>query len=158
MSVQGPIGPQGAAGPQGPAGVVLVAYNQSQTNAIANAASPSALVKMFSFATPLTGAVKVSWDDYRIGIFGVAGNSMCEYRAYIDDTQWGGTRRLEVDTASSVPTTEHGTYTFFGPALSAGNHTFLLYVLSGANANCYVGWGNQNAGGSSIIVELFPTN
>jgi len=77
----------------------------------ANASAPSALVKALVFETIQTGAVKISWDDYRLGLFGVPNGSMCRYQAFIDNTLWGGERRIEVNGASTVPTTDHGTYT-----------------------------------------------
>lgn len=157
-SIQGPVGPQGVAGPQGPPGVSLVGFDNSPTSVIANSSAPSALVKALSFETIQTGAIKISWDDYRLGLFGVPNGSMCRYQAFIDNTLWGGERRMEVNGASTVPTTDHGTYTFFGPLLAPGVHNLTLYVISGGGANCQVGWGTQNPGASSLIVEAYPTN
>jgi hypothetical protein len=158
ISIQGPVGPQGVAGPQGPPGVSLVGFDNSPTSVIANSSAPSAIVKALSFETIQAGAIKISWDDYRLGVFGVPNGSMCRYQAFIDNILWGGERRIEVNGASTVPTTDHGTYTFFGPALAAGVHNLSLYVISGGGANCQVGWGAQNPGASSLIVEAYPAN
>ncbi len=158
ISIQGPVGPQGVAGPQGLPGVSLAGFDNSPTSVIANSSTPSALVKALSFETIQSGAVKITWDDYRLGLFGVPNGSMCRYQAFIDNTLWGGERRIEVNGASTVPTTDHGTYTFFGPSLAAGVHNLSLYVISGGGANCHVGWGGQNPGASSLIVESYPTN
>lgn len=47
-------------------------------------------VKSFAFTTVQSGALKIFWDDYCLGVFGVQRGSVCVYRAYIDNTHWGG--------------------------------------------------------------------
>ena len=51
----------------------------------------------------------------------------------------------------------HGPYTFFAPSVDAGVHFLSLCVLSGGGACCQVGWGTANPGGTTVIVEAYPT-
>ena len=98
------------------------------------------------------GPVKISWEDYRGGIFGTASSSACIYRVYIDGTIVGGHRRMNVYGASTM-VEDWGTFTFFAPSVAAGAHTVSVTFQSNFGASCLVGGGTGNPNGSTLLVE-----
>ena len=142
----GATGPEGPVGPQGPAGLTLLAHGSPSYSVVSASFAP-----LFSvpFSMQAAGSVKVSWDDARQGVFGPA-NSFCDYRMSIDGVSVGH-RRLTVNGAPNA-VTDWGTYTFFLPNVTAGNHTLQFDMLPGQGATCFSG-GGSIPGLSSVIVE-----
>jgi collagen triple helix repeat protein len=143
----GATGPAGAEGPQGPAGITLLAH--FRPNYQASTSSTTVVAFTTSFEVLHTGAVKVSWDDARSGVFGAA-NSFCDFRLSIDGVPFGAHRRLAVNGATSV-VDDWGTYTFLAPSVAAGSHTLEVWISSSGGAICLAG--SANVGISSLIVE-----
>jgi hypothetical protein len=141
-------GSTGAEGPRGPAGITLLA----QSSPVYFLGTSSGFIEeAFSvpFVTTADGPVKVSWDDYRGGIFGTAASSACIYRLSIDGAFVGGHRRMNV-YGSTLMVEDWGTITFFAPSVGAGSHIAQLSVQSQYGANCIAG---ANGPSTSVIVE-----
>ena len=145
----GPAGAPGNHGPQGPAGIALLAH-YGPTYFLASSSGSIDFAFGTSFTTTVAGPVKVTWEDYRAGVFGSVGTSACIYRVSIDGTFVGSHRRMTVN-GSTAFVEDWGTYTFFAPTIGPGSHTVEVWVQSNFGASCITG--GNGPGATSLLVE-----